>query len=57
MRAYSADLRERVLAAVDAGTPRAEVAKRFRVSVPSINRYLRLRQRAGARTREALGGR
>jgi transposase len=33
MKPYSKDLRLRVLAAVDAGTPREEVAKTFSVSI------------------------
>lgn len=32
MRAYSCDLRERVLAAIDAGTRRADAAATFRIS-------------------------
>ena len=47
MRPYSKDLRLRVLAAVDNGTPRAEVAKTFGVSVSTIKRYLRLRRETG----------
>jgi transposase len=38
MKPYSKDLRLRVLAAVDAGKPREEVAKTFSVSVPTIKR-------------------
>ncbi len=44
MKAYSQDLRKRVVAAVDAGKPKAEVADIFSVSVPSINRWLRLKR-------------
>lgn len=40
MRAYSVDLRERVLAAVDGGTELADVASTFRVSQPTIKRWL-----------------
>ncbi len=47
MRAYSKDLRLRVLAAVDRGMPRAEVAKTFGVSMPTIKRYLKLRRETG----------
>ncbi len=65
MKAYSKDLRLRVLAAVDRGMPRAEVAKTFGVSVSTIKRYLRLRRETGdveskpipgppARKREAI---
>ena len=47
MKAYSKDLRLRVLAAVDRGMPRAQVAKTFGVSVSTIKRYLRLREQTG----------
>ena len=47
MKAYSKDLRLRVLAAVDRGMPRAQVAKTFGVSASTIKRYLRLRQQTG----------
>ena len=47
MRPYSRDLRLRVLAAVDRGMPRREVAEVFGVSEPTIRRYLRLRRRTG----------
>jgi transposase len=36
MKPYSKDLRMRVLAAVDRGVPREEVAKTFSVSMPTI---------------------
>jgi transposase len=41
MRAYSIDLRERVVAAVDGGMSHAEVATTFQVSEPTIRRWLR----------------
>jgi transposase len=47
MKPYSKDLRVRVLAAVDGGTPREEVAKTFSVSVPSIKRWLKRRRETG----------
>src|SRR5690242_10874226 len=47
MRAYSLDLRERIVRAVEAGTPQAEVARRFGVGRATVERYLR-RHRAGA---------
>jgi len=40
MRAYSKDLRLKVLAAVDRGMPRKEVTRVFGVSSPSIERWL-----------------
>jgi hypothetical protein len=36
MRAYSMDLRDRVLAAVDRGTPRKEIVRTLGVSEPTI---------------------
>src|SRR4051812_43855830 len=45
MKPYSKDLRLRVLAAVDAGTPRERVAKTFSVSMPTIKRWLKRRRR------------
>src|SRR5215208_3066017 len=48
MRAYSMDLRERVLAAVDCGTPRKEIVRTLGVSEPTIRRYLRLRRETGS---------
>ena len=47
MQAYSLDLRERIVAAVDAGHARPEVARRFSVSPATISNYLRLRQETG----------
>lgn len=47
MKPYSKDLRLRVLAAVDRGTPREEVARVFGVSTPTIRRYLKLRRETG----------
>jgi transposase len=47
MKAYSIDLRERIVAAVDAGQPQSAVAQRFEVSVATIGNYLRLRRQTG----------
>jgi transposase len=47
MRAYSKDLRVKVLDAVDRGMPRAEVAKIFGISLPSIKRWLKRRRETG----------
>jgi transposase len=46
MKAYSLDLRQRVLAAVDGGMPRAQVAVTYAVSLATIKRLL-ARRRAG----------
>lgn len=42
MRAYSLELRERIVRAVQVGHPKAEVAELFGVDRRTINRYLRL---------------
>jgi transposase len=48
MKAYSEDLRLRVLAAVDGGMPRRDVVGVFGVSLATVDRYLRLRRETGA---------
>src|SRR6266567_384941 len=47
MKPYSEDLRWRVVRAVMIGTPRDDVAARYLVSVPTIERWLRLRRETG----------
>ena len=47
MKAYSKDLRLKVLAAVDRGMPRKEVARTFGTSLPSIKRWLERRRESG----------
>ena len=47
MRAYSEDLRVKVLDAVDRGMARKEVARIFGISLPSIKRWLRRRRETG----------
>jgi transposase len=47
MRAYSEDLRLKVLDAVDRGMPRKEVARVFGISLPSIKRWLKRRRETG----------
>ncbi len=44
MRAYSIDLRERVLAALDRGMSRAEAVTTFAVSLSTIKRWRQLRR-------------
>src|SRR4051794_2744586 len=56
MRAYSEDLRERVIRAVEAGRPREEVAARFEVSVPTIERWVRLKRETGGLSRRRVSG-
>ncbi len=57
MKPYSKDLRLRVLAAVDRGVPREEVAKTFSVSVPTIKRWLKLRRETGDLEPKPIPGR
>lgn len=47
----------RVLAAVDRGVPREEVAKTFSVSMPTIKRWLRRRRETGDVEPKAIPGR
>jgi transposase len=57
MKAYSQDLRQRVLRAVDQGTTQAEIAKTFAVSGSTIKRYLRQRRESGHVWPKAIPGR
>ena len=56
MKAYSEDLRERVIGAVGRGERRAEVAARFEVSVPTIERWVRLKRESGGLARRPVPG-
>src|SRR5439155_14084518 len=47
MKAYSHDLRERVVRAVDQGYQRADIIKVFGVSRATIKRYLKQRRETG----------
>ncbi len=47
MNAYSVDLRQRVLDALEGGMSRAQVVETFQVSLPTIKRYLKLRRDTG----------
>ena len=48
MRAYSHDLRERIVRAVESGTSRAEAARRFSVSERTVRRYLQRQATTGS---------
>jgi transposase len=48
VRAYSMDLRERVVAAVDAGMSQPQAAARFGVSLRTVERYLARRWATGS---------
>lgn len=57
MKAYSQDLRQRVLRAIDSGESQSEAAETFAVSVPTIKRYLRQRRESGHVLPKAIPGR
>jgi transposase len=48
MRAYSRELREQMIAAVDAGAAQTAVAERFGVDVRTVRRYLAKRRATGS---------
>jgi|HubBroStandDraft_4_1064222.scaffolds.fasta_scaffold156565_1 transposase len=54
-RAYSQDLRERVMAAVDSGAGAYAAASIFRVNVSYIYKLLDRRKRTGERRARVLG--
>ena len=56
MRAYSLDLRERIVRAVDEGQSQRAAARRFGVGVSSVKRYLQHRQRRGSLQRRPIPG-
>lgn len=47
MKAYSQDVRQRVLRAIDQDKSQAEVAETFAISTSSIKRYLKARRQSG----------
>jgi transposase len=57
MKAYSQDLRQRVLRAIDSGESQIKTAETFAVSVPTIKRYLRQRRETGHVLPKAIPGR
>ena len=57
MKAYSLDLRERVLRAVDQGEPRSEIVRMLGVSLSTIKRYLKQRRESGHVRPKAIPGR
>ncbi len=56
-RAYPISTRERIVAAVDAGMPRADAAARFNVSQATIKRYLKQRRDTGTLAPKSAIGR
>lgn len=57
MKAYSSDLRERVVRAVDQGYKRTDIIKLFGVPRATIKRYLKQRREAGHVSRKPIPGR
>ena len=57
MKAYSQDLRRRVLRAIDQGKSQAEVAETFAISTASIKRYLKARRESGQVLPKPIPGR
>jgi DNA invertase Pin-like site-specific DNA recombinase len=56
MKAYSQDLRERVLRAVDQGYPRAEIVQFCGISLSTLKRYLKQRREEGHVTQDTQRG-
>jgi transposase len=57
MKAYSQDLRQRVLRAIDQGKSQAEVAETFAISTATIKRYLKARRERGRILPKPIPGR
>jgi transposase len=57
MKAYSPDLREKVLRAVDQGKTRREIVSMFGVSLATLKRYLKQRRETGNVLPKAIPGR
>ena len=57
MRAYSVDLRHRIVEAVREGQTQPSVAERFGVSLSSVQRFIRLHREAGSLNAKPLPGR
>jgi transposase len=57
MKAYSQDLRRRVLRAIDQEKSQAEVAETFAISTATIKRYLKARRESGHVLPKAIPGR
>ena len=57
MKQYSADLRERLLGAIDAGLPQAEAERLFSVGLSTIKRWRQRRGQTGSLTASPHPGR
>src|SRR5258707_15259139 len=56
MRAYSIDLRERIVQAVANGRPQREAARMFGVGVNTVKRYVVRQQQTGSLARYSIPG-
>jgi transposase len=56
MRAYSTDLRERIVRVVAEGRPMREAARRFGVSVSAVKRYVVRQEETGTLERSPIPG-
>jgi transposase len=57
MRAYSEDLRKKIVAAIERGMPKAQAARLFDVSLSSVKRYARSVRQGGSLTPKKSPGR
>ena len=57
MRAYSEDLRKKIVAAIERGMPKAQAARIFDVSLSSVKRYARTARRGEPLTPKKSPGR
>jgi transposase len=57
MRAYSEDLRKKIVAAIERGMPKAQAARLFDVSLSSVKRYARSARRGEPLTPKKSSGR
>ena len=57
MRAYSEDLRHKIVKAVERGMPKAQAARLFDVRLSSVKRYTRITREGGSLTPKKSPGR
>jgi transposase len=57
MKAYSEDLRKKIVAAIEWGMPKAQAARLFDVSLSSVKRYSRIAREGGSLTPRKSSGR
>src|SRR5579859_5938095 len=57
MKAYSQDVRERILRAVDHGYPKTEIVQMFGISLSTLKRYVKQRREKGHMQPKAIPGR